>query len=92
MPTYRATILDKQKRPLLRTTFDAFSEPEAMERARHIAHGREVEIERLVILWRISRPMKKADGPPNTSDSQDVATSSARNSASARRNRCCRPQ
>jgi hypothetical protein len=34
MPTYRATIRDKQKRPLLRTTFDASSEPEAMERAR----------------------------------------------------------
>jgi hypothetical protein len=47
MPTYRATVLDKQKRPLLRTTFDAISEPEALERARNIAHGREVEIERL---------------------------------------------
>jgi hypothetical protein len=47
MPTYRATILDSLRRPLLRTTFDALSEPEAMERARHLAHGREVEIERL---------------------------------------------
>jgi hypothetical protein len=47
MPTYRATIMDSQKRPLLRTTFDAFSEPEALERARGLANGREVEIERL---------------------------------------------
>lgn len=47
MPTYRATILDGKRRPLLQTTFDAFSDPEAMERARSLAHGREVSLERL---------------------------------------------
>ena len=47
MPTYRASILDQWGRTLLRTSFDAFSEPEALERARSLAHGRAVEIEKL---------------------------------------------
>jgi hypothetical protein len=47
MPTYRATIIDEAGRTLLRTAFDAFSEPEALDRARSLAHGREVQLEKL---------------------------------------------
>jgi hypothetical protein len=47
MPTYRATIIDETGRTLLRTAFDALSEPEAMDRARSLAHGRKVQLEKL---------------------------------------------